>query len=374
MMVFIAFSLCLGALMGYYAYRYIKRSLLCFGADLSKKRIKIPLLVSSAVIGVGCINIGSVGTLLFFHILFISLIIRFINFLLKKFFDTKCAGFHNWREKAFQSGILPVVISVIIVLAGYFNMHNVVKTQYQLPTKKTISRDYKIALIADVHYGVSLDETEFTQKCSEISSHNPDIVVLAGDITDSDTGKADMEEVFEQLGKIKNNYGIYYIYGNHDRSMLQMKNKYTDAELKNAIEKNGIVILEDDTVRINGEITLVGRNDAFSGGTNGRKSLDELLSVVSATDYVIDIDHQPKEYNEAAKSGCDLVLSGHTHGGQIWPVNIIQEAFDINDGVYGCKKTGADTYAIITSGFAGWSYPVKNSAPSEYVIINIKKP
>ena len=98
-----------------------------------------------------------------------------------------------------------------------------------------------------------------------------------------------------------------------------------------------------------------------------------MLSGVSPDDYIINIDHQPREYKEASNLNCDLVLSGHTHGGQVWPADIIQKVFNINDGVYGCKKTGDSPRAVITSGLAGWSYPIKTSAPSEYVIINIKK-
>lgn len=372
MAFYIVFSALLGGLMGWYAYRYIRRSLLTFGSDVTKKHIKIPILTASAVIGAGCANIGSIGTILFLHILFISLFLRLINYITKKIF--KGSVFNKYREKVFQSGIIPVLVSLAVIFAGYINMHNVVKTEYTVFTEKNISKDYKIALVADVHYGVSLDKKAMDKKCAEISSHNPDVVILAGDITDSDTSKNAMEEVFDCLGKIKSNYGIFYVYGNHDRSMLQMKNKYSDDELKSAIEKNGIIILKDNVTSVNNEIRLIGRDDAFTNAKSDRRSLKDLMRDVPKDDYIINIDHQPREYRESAELNLDLVLSGHTHGGQIWPADIVQKIFNINEGVYGCSKIGTGTQTVITSGFAGWAYPVKNSAPAEYVIINIKKP
>ena len=71
--------------------------------------------------------------------------------------------------------------------------------------------------------------------------------------------------------------------------------------------------------------------------------------------------------------GTDLLLSGHTPGGQLFPINYVQEWIPFNDGVYGRYDIDDDTVAIITSGFATWSYPSKTAAPAEYVIVDIKE-
>jgi len=372
---FIVFMVIIAILMGFYFYKYLKRSLLCFGADVTQKSIKAVLVTASVILGIACGNIGSTIALFGLHILFISLIMRLINFIIKKLFKNSFAvSFSHW-QKIYKSGIVPVVLSAVILTAGYFNMHNIVKTQYTLYTDKEIKNDgYTIALIADVHFGVSVDEEELNKKCKEISLQSPDIVILAGDITDSDTSKNQMEAAFEAFGKIKSKYGIFYIYGNHDRTMHQMKNRYTDKELENAITKNGITILKDEVCSINNEITLVGREDLSAERMgNGRLSLKELTKNVPQSDYIITLDHQPNDYKENGKLKTDLVLSGHTHGGQIWPANLIQKIFGINDAVYGRTKITKNTNAIVTSGFAGWSYPIKTSAPSEYVIIKVAR-
>ncbi len=93
---------------------------------------------------------------------------------------------------------------------------------------------------------------------SEINAQNPDIVILGGDIVEEGTSHEKMQEVFEIFQKIKSNYGVFYVYGNHDRQPYTDKRTYTDKELTEAITKNGIVILEDTFVEINEELILAG--------------------------------------------------------------------------------------------------------------------
>ena len=93
---------------------------------------------------------------------------------------------------------------------------------------------------------------------------------------------------------------------------------------------------------------------------------------VDKDDFILVLDHQPKEYKENEANGTDLLLSGHTHGGQIWPGNIIFNILKFDDAVYGETVGENGSFrAFVTSGVAGWGYPVKTAAPAEYVIIDI---
>ena len=139
------------------------------------------------------------------------------------------------------------------------------------------------------------------------------------------------------------------------------------------IEDSGITILEDAVQPIEDDLLLVGRDDAYEIKKGKiRKTTAELLKDENRAKYIICADHQPSAFAEEAEAGVDLILCGHTHGGQIWPARHVEELMHFDDGVYGRYEIGK-TSAVVTSGFYGWSWPVKSGVPSEYVIINISR-
>ena len=335
----------------------------------SKKQRSI-MWVLAAAVGSLCLFVSNTGVLIILHLMAFSLVLRIVNFVIKKAFKNRYTeGFSVWK-RIYSCSVIPILLTTVVITVGYFNMYNIRKTEYTVYTQKDL-RDggYKIALLADIHYGVTLDKRELSVVCDRISAENVDIVVLCGDIVDSSTSKAQMNEVFEVLGSIKSQYGIYYIFGNHDRPHEVMPTQFEFSQLTAAIESNGITIMKDSVVPINDEILLVGRDDKWD---SGRKSIAELLYSTDKSCFIVTLDHQPTEYKENAKAGTDLLLSGHTHGGQIWPVKVIDELFGINDLNYGITDIDSDSKAVVTSGIAGWAYPVKTSSVSEFVIISIK--
>lgn len=274
------------------------------------------------------------------------------------------------REKIYRSGIIAILLTACIMGYGVYNISNVVRTEYTVPTAKDIrASGYRVALLSDLHYGISLDDDELRQEVERINGENPDIVVLAGDIVDESTTRSQMESAFTILGNLRSTYGTYYIYGNHDKNNYSRELEYTVEDLNRNIEKAGIHILEDDSATIHQEVTLVGRGDMEEIGFT-RKSAEELLSKADPKQELVVIDHVPADYTNVAKAGGDLILSGHTHGGQIWPAGLLMDAFHINELSYGEKKIGNLT-GLVTSGIAGWGFPIRTEKHSEYVIINI---
>ena len=255
----------------------------------------------------------------------------------------------------------------MLLAYGYGNMQHIRKTEYQLETAK-IAGNYTLVLITDTHYGTIQDTSFLQAKAEEISGNFPDIVVLGGDIVEEGTSKAHMEEVFQVLGGIKTKCGVYYVYGNHDRQSYTQEKSYTEAELKAAITKNGITILEDNYIEINDELILAGRGDAAWRNQSGRASVADILKDADRNKYIIVADHQPIAAEENSDQGVDLLISGHTHAGQVWPVGHITELFGtLNYGEYqvgGCK-------VIVSSGFTGWGYPVRTQEHCEYVVIHL---
>lgn len=366
MIVVLAVPICI------YMYFFIKGICSAFGAPVDKKPVRAAIAAAAVFIAVLCCNIFSMGAIIALHIMAVSLILRLINFVVKKAAKDKYeCGFKVWK-KIYGSQLITIIVTAVIIIYGHFNMMNVVETDYTIYTDKAIREDgYRIALIADVHYGVSLDGEEFKEKCAEISGKGVDIVVLCGDIVDENTTNEQMHEVFEALGSIRSTYGTFFVYGNHDRQLYRDERAYTEAELAEAIEESGITILQDDSYNINDEFTIVGREDISYNDKKQRKGIAELTDGLDEEDFILVLDHQPKQYEENGKAGTDLLLSGHTHSGQIWPANILFAIVKFDDAVYGYTEIDEDTQAFVTSGFAGWGYSIKTSAPAEYVILDI---
>jgi len=366
----IIFLIAFAFLSGLWFYRFLKNIFVLFGKNTVLWRFKAPLIASSVFLGFGSIAIVSTASIFILHVLVIGLLVQFINFAIR-YFCKREIGLWN---KIYLSGAVPVAVTIVILVYGYINMNNVVCTKYSIDTDKQIKSDgYTLAFISDVHFGVSLDQNELRQKCNEIESSCPDAVILGGDIVDNDTTKDDLYSAFQILGNIKSKYGVFFVYGNHDRPMPKIKSMYSNDELTDALSKSGIKVLKDEIYLINDELYIVGREDKNSKMMGYKRySAHEILKDLSKNKFIVLCDHQPNDYKAVSKEGADLIVSGHTHGGQIFPSNLIQELFNINDDVYGKDRVGKHTYSIVTSGLAGWKYPIKTCAPSEYVIIKIK--
>ena len=359
-----------------YFYFFLKRMLTAFGAPTAKKSVRIGIAAAAALLGWLVSDISSMASIILLHLFMLSLLLHPINFAMKRIFAKRGAGVLAVWKKVYQSGAVSILLTVLLILFGYWNLHNVIRTDYRIETDKEIRTEgYRIALIADVHYGVSLTYEELLEKCREINAANPDIVILCGDIIDDSANANEMREVYRALGTLDSEFGTYYVHGNHDRPFSFMKDDYTYTEEEQiaTMEENGITVLTDDVVQITDNFVLVGRNDQSSSsfGHGKRMTLDQLFATVDQEDFVLVLDHQPKEYAENGEIGTDLLLSGHTHGGQLFPLNLLMEVIPFNDGLYGLYAIDSDTAAIVTSGFAGWNFPVKTAAPAEYVIIDV---
>lgn len=358
---------------GRYLYSLIKRIAVNLGVDYDKKISKVITIIISLAVLVSCVNIFSMSSIIILHIVVVAAVVDLINFIIKKITKGKSENSKIWQKLvAFLA--IPAMVTAVLVTYGYFNMMNVVRTDYSMTTEKNIREEgYRVALIADVHFSVSVDIAELRKKCSEIEAADVDMVLLCGDIVDENTSNEDMKVVFEALGSIKSEFGVFYVYGNHDRQLYRSNKSYTLEELENTIKSNGITILRDEFVEINDEFILAGREDAsyaMSANAEPRLPIDEILSGVDQNKFILTMDHQPKQYKEENAAGTDLMLSGHTHAGQIWPANILFKIAKFDDAVYG-ETVMEHMKAFVTSGFAGWGYTIKTSAPAEYVIVEI---
>ena len=271
-------------------------------------------------------------------------------------------------NKKYLLSSLPVIVGICVTIVylgfGTYLDYHIKETVYNITTNKNIDGNFKILQITDTHVGTTLDGNGFRKHIEKISKKEADIVVITGDFVDDDTSREDMIISCAALSLFKPKYGVYFIYGNHDKGYFNYRN-FNSNDLVKELEKNNVIVLKDEVKQVNDYIYLVGREDK----TYQRKDIKELVRDIDKSKYIIDLNHQPNDY-ENEKNNVDLVLSGHTHGGQLLPLGYIGLLTHQNDEFYGLHKRG-NTNFIVNSGMSDWAIDFKTGTSSEYVIINI---
>lgn len=316
----------------------------------------LPVLILIIFIYIDLIN----TVVIYMHIFIFLIICDLILFIIKKI---------SKKDLNYSiSFIIAIIITSTYLGYGYYLAHHVIKTNYVIETTKDIGVDnFRITQITDSHIGTTMDGNDFIKYMEKVNKTNPDIVVVTGDFVDDDTTYEDMIKGCRGLGKLKTKYGVYFVYGNHDKGYYDYRD-YTDEDIRKELTKNNVTILEDDNIEILDNIVLVGRQDAQ---VFDRKSMKELSSKIDKNKYIITLDHEPNDYNSEEKENIDLVLSGHTHGGQLFPIGQMSVMLGINDSYYGIE-TRNKTKFIVSSGIGNWAIKFKTGTIAEYVVIDIK--
>ncbi len=357
-----------------YVYRKSGSLITFYGGNPVSWKGRVFRIAAALLGGAVCANMRHTSAMVVLHLLFLFLIVDLaaglFRLLLRRAGGT---GFYHLCHRIYRCGVIPVVIFAILMGYGFSNMRHIQKKEYAVSSVKEIG-NYRIALLADLHYDTIQDRALVKEMLVEIQNEKPDILLLAGDIVEENTSKESMREIFSLVGKVKTTYGKYYVYGNHDKQPYTQSPAFSDEELAQAIETSGIQILQDRFVEIGEDLILVGRDDAAWGNTSGRKSTKEILQGLSEKEreekYIVVADHQPIEAEENAGAGADLELSGHTHAGQIWPIGHITEMRgELNYGMYQRGKCKV----IVSSGVAGWGYAFRTQGHCEYVMIDLHK-
>ncbi len=268
--------------------------------------------------------------------------------------------------RCYYAGTAAIMLTLVYLGAGWFFAHHVFVKEYELTTEKELGKELCIVQITDSHLSVTLDGEDFAREMEKVQAQNPDVVVITGDFVDDDSTKEDMLAACKALGKLKATYGVYFIYGNHDEGYFR-SGTFTAEELAKALTDNGVIILEDETVLIDDRFYLVGRKDRSS---RNRLSMEELTKDLDSSKYMVVLDHQPNDFDAEEQADSDLVLSGHTHGGHIFPTGLVGVWFAGNDLCYGKEVRGSSTF-IVSSGISGWAMPFKTGCISEIVVIRV---
>lgn len=223
---------------------------------------------------------------------------------------------------------------------------------------------YRIAVVSDIHLGPVLGRGHTQRIVDTINAQRPDLVAVVGDLVD---GSVDhLGTAAEPLGQLEARDGSFFVTGNHE----YFTGADGAAEWLDHLRELGLHPLENARTELAG-FDLAGVNDVSGEDVGRAPDFARALGDRDTSRASVLLAHQPVLIHDAVDHGVDLQLSGHTHGGQMWPVTYIAEA--ANPTLAGLERYG-DTQLYVTRGAGAWGPPVRVGAPSDITMVRLESP
>ncbi|MEV4621764.1 metallophosphoesterase [Asanoa sp. NPDC049573] len=225
---------------------------------------------------------------------------------------------------------------------------------------------FRIATVSDIHLGPLAGRAHTERIVAAVNRTNADLVAVVGDLVDGSV--REIGAAAAPLRDMRSRHGSFFVTGNHEY--------YSGAdEWLAEVERLGIRTLRNERElisRAGGAFDLAGVNDVAGEGTStGGPDIPGALRDRDATIPVVLLAHQPVQVHDAAKQGVDLQLSGHTHGGQMAPFNLLVKLDQ--PVVRGYARFG-DTQLYVTNGAGFWGPPVRVGAPPQVTLVELRSP
>jgi len=253
-----------------------------------------------------------------------------------------------------------VFLSLIFVVYGFIDAQQVRVKMLEVKTEKTLPNNGRIRIvqISDVHVGLIIRNKRLQVILDRVKEAKPDILISTGDLLDGEVDNV-MPQA-QQFVSITPRYGKYAILGNHEYyAGLNRSLEFTKAA--------GFEMLRDDVRHIAG-LSIFGTDDITGErlGVSKDKRLFEKMLAQKSNDFVLLLKHQPFVVDG---ENFNLQLSGHTHGGQIFPFMLVIRLFFPRN--YGYYELGRNKSVYISRGAGTWGPPVRVFAPPEITVIDL---
>ncbi|EMY68161.1 metallophosphoesterase [Leptospira vanthielii] len=270
--------------------------------------------------------------------------------------------------KNFSLAFSTIVVATALSSLGFFNAH--VRLRYKrvsIPVKDLHPdlNGFKIVQISDVHIGATIKERFLKRVVKRINLQKPDAVVITGDLVDGPV--ATLKQHLKPLADIRSKYGTFYVTGNHEyySGVLSWLPEIQKLSVNILLNENQILNIGNAKLLMAGVTDLAAGKIIKSHQTNPKRAMEG----GEDCDYKILLAHQPNSIYEANEVGFQLQISGHTHGGQFFPGNIlIYFAQKFVSGLHKYK----DSLIYVSRGTGYWGPPFRLGAPSEISILELQ--
>ncbi len=262
-----------------------------------------------------------------------------------------------------RCGLLLFSAGIVCCIRGSCAARRLHLRRFSLTSAKVLPGGrLRIVHLSDLHLGFIQNARFAANLVRRVNGLQPDLVCITGDIF-SDTLRpiASPDRVAAILSGMRARCGVFACLGNHDAG--------EEAAMAAFLQKSGIRVLEDEALFPAGNIALIGRSDATPGGIFvPRPPIGECMVGTDPLQYRIVLDHQPCAVAAAARAGADLLLCGHTHGGQFFPVRLfIQKRFPCCAGLY----THGSTVIAVSPGSGAGAPPIRLGSRGEIFLLTV---
>jgi len=217
---------------------------------------------------------------------------------------------------------------------------------------------YRIVQISDMHIGGLIDKAFVANSVAMVNKLKPDLVAITGDLADANIEV--VKEAIDELRHLKSRYGTYYVVGNHEYF-------HSISETISYLKTMGIHVLENSSLKID-NFYIVGVYDLFGyrAGIYIPDITQAMKNIPTDTPTLL-LAHQPKYVNYLEGLTPSLILSGHTHGGQVWPFEyFVRLAQPYIKGLY---SLGSNRHIYVNSGIGFWGPPMRLDSQAEITCI-----
>ncbi len=279
--------------------------------------------------------------------------------------------------------ILATLVTICCIIAGFIfygtfisvkrvNIHNVKVYSEKIPDE---CNNMKIALISDLHYNGFMNKERFSSMIETINNAKPDIILFAGDVYDYPKQNPPSDEIrqelIELLKKLEAPYGKFAVLGESDHESTLVQDTlynlfyYADFEL---LDNSSILLHKDGSKTIN----LVGIDSSIGGRVN----IEKAMSGIDVNNFTMVLTHAPDIVTTLPLNDIDLILAGHSHGGQVYlplfgALFSKEGATKFVRGEYTLKQANAESKLIITNGLGTSDMDIRLFAPPQCTMIRL---
>jgi uncharacterized protein len=267
------------------------------------------------------------------------------------------------RTSAVAAGVASVSL-VGVGMASALGPPDVLRVPVRLRRLDPAFDGFRIAVVSDIHLGPLAGRAHTERIVAMINGTEPDLVAIVGDLVDGTV--EELGPAAEPLRDLVSREGSFFVTGNHEYFVDDT------ASWLRELERLGVAPLQNANTAIRrgtAAFDLAGVNDVAGEQRTQPPDFDRALSGVDGSRPTILLAHQPVQVTEASARGVDLQLSGHTHGGQMWPFHYIVRA--VQPSLAGLS-TVDQTQLYITRGAGFWGPPVRIGAPPDITVVSLE--